>query len=574
MVLKPAPDHNKNIMKTNTMLITFSGLDGAGKTTQIEQFISYLAERNHRVKRLAMYDDISTSALLRRMIPRKKRRPATTEPGIMKYRNDKNRKDTNIVFMRKITYLFDLAVLMMKKFYYQRIKGYSLIMDRYLYDSLANLNGTDSAIYTDIILKLAPKPDMAVLLDALPEIAFKRKPEYPPDYYKERRDAYLNIFSQVSGAAVIESKEGAITEVGKEIRDSFEKALRPRREISDEYSSYVEAVAETLYGTTVPHKSFFNDLNFRTLTIVLAKNRVAVRWLTKNRGLLSEQYQKYIDKIISGERERLTHALSAIAQVTREFESRNLSIMVIKTLDNYPDLGHDVDLYTNAPIKEIDDILLNVFKAKLETPNIAERIATKRNYTLPTNITLEIHCNKLGEVGEEAAVARDLIKTSIKASFEDVSCNVPAPEYRIILCALQRMYRHFNIRLCDAYNTITLIQKNQIDWHLLKKVAQGYGIWEGVLRYLSHIKKIADYYGVDLNIEETIKIRDWPAAIIDKNMHFRFPLLSTGIAVYTKRILSDIRHLRLASIIRLSLVIPMSLMHFASVKLFGKSRVW
>ena len=96
------------------MLITFSGVDGAGKTTQIDLFTEFLKKQNYDFKQITMYDDISISAFIRQRFNAKNKRPSKEM-----YRNDKNRKDFKIVCLRKIAYIFDLIVLIGKKFYYE-----------------------------------------------------------------------------------------------------------------------------------------------------------------------------------------------------------------------------------------------------------------------------------------------------------------------------------------------------------------------------------------------------------------------------------------------------------------------
>jgi len=41
---------------------------------------------------------------------------------------------------------------------------------------------------------------------------------------------------------------------------------------------------------------------------------------------------------------------------------------------------------------------------------------------------------------------------------------VPAPEDRVILSTLQRMYRHFYLRLCDVADTAQLLENSAIDY--------------------------------------------------------------------------------------------------------------
>src|SRR5581483_10182356 len=61
---------------------------------------------------------------------------------------------------------------------------------------------------------------------------------------------------------------------------------------------------------------------------------------------------------------------------------------------------------------------------------------------------------------------------------------VPAPEERIIVGTLQRMYRHFYFRICDIVNTANLIETEKIDFDELRKAADSGGIWPGVATFL------------------------------------------------------------------------------------------
>ena len=184
------------------MLITFSGLDGSGKTTQIGLFLAYLKEKGYRYKKLTMYDDISFSGLLAKIKSKKKQ----NTNRLKGYRYDKNRKDRHLVFFRKLIYMIDLMTYKYKTWRHGRLNNSILIMDRCFYDTLANLHNTGSEAYTNMMLALT------------------RKPEYPPESYKERRDAYLEIFKKTKGK-IIESERN-IEEIQYDIRRIFQEKKR------------------------------------------------------------------------------------------------------------------------------------------------------------------------------------------------------------------------------------------------------------------------------------------------------------------------------------------------------------
>ena len=114
-----------------------------------------------------------------------------------------------------------------------------IIFDRYLYDQLVNLgiHYRAAKIYTRLLLKFLPHPDVAYLLDADPAAARARKPEYPIEFLRNNRACYLAL-SEIAGMNVIHA--GTPQEVGNDVR----RALASKLGRSDDWP-----IPEFLTGT-------------------------------------------------------------------------------------------------------------------------------------------------------------------------------------------------------------------------------------------------------------------------------------------------------------------------------------
>ena len=199
------------------MLVTFSGLDGAGKSTQIDLLNTHLQSLGHRVTTLTMYDHISVSAalrhLLRRLLRRNTPRCSSTDSNETsssdRFRFDKNRSDPLTSLLRQIVYILDLCRFLMVRAYQVYQRRQILVMDRYFYDSIANVDGTTGwkALYARCFLALVPKPDLPILLNPDAYMAFRRKSEYPLEYMIQRRQVYFRIFRSVPAALIIDGEE-------------------------------------------------------------------------------------------------------------------------------------------------------------------------------------------------------------------------------------------------------------------------------------------------------------------------------------------------------------------------------
>lgn len=189
------------------LLITFSGVDGAGKSTQIEHLRSLAASYGLRVRQLAFWDDVVVLKPYREGFVHKvlKSQQGVGAPGKPVDRRDKNVRKWYLTVARHLLYLLDALNLRRVLARAQRTRADVLIMDRYVYDQLANLPLERSFArgFARMIAAIVPRPDIAYLLDADPEAARARKPEYPVDFLHQCRQRYMNLAALLRTATVI-----------------------------------------------------------------------------------------------------------------------------------------------------------------------------------------------------------------------------------------------------------------------------------------------------------------------------------------------------------------------------------
>jgi len=183
--------------RSASLLISFSGMDGSGKSTQIEMLCNRLAEAGLTVQRLAFWDNVVAFPNHRAGFSHKflKSEGGIGAPGKPVSRNDKNNRAWYLTLARYGLYVFD--ALNLRKVVAEARRGNAnvIIFDRYIYDQLATLplQLPAARAYAHAVLKLVPKPDIAYLLDAEPAVARERKPEYPLDFLHEYRDSYHRL---------------------------------------------------------------------------------------------------------------------------------------------------------------------------------------------------------------------------------------------------------------------------------------------------------------------------------------------------------------------------------------------
>jgi thymidylate kinase len=198
-------------------IVTFSGIDGAGKSTQIESLSKSLSEQGFRVLRVTFWDDVAFLSRFRASISLRtlgNKRSSDHSPLL---RNDKNVHTWYLTLVRSIFYLFDCLRLRRAALQLRKTNSDFVIFDRYIYDQIVQIRARHwlARAYVRLLAAIAPRPDAGFILDASPDDAFGRKPEYPLAFMHEYRRAFLALTRLVPELIVI--APGSIAEVQQQI---------------------------------------------------------------------------------------------------------------------------------------------------------------------------------------------------------------------------------------------------------------------------------------------------------------------------------------------------------------------
>jgi thymidylate kinase len=185
------------------MIITFSGVDGSGKTTQARYVVQLLQSRGYSVRYVHMTRWTWVYAIGQCLKSLQEHDYSFERPS---WRPDS--LGWLVKVARQIISLVDLLRFRVYAFYQTHVRQRILVCDRFFYDLeiQALYTGAMGPSFARWYWSLAPAPTVSILLDVLPEIAQQRESQHLPAYYQAKRELYLE-YASLWGAVVIEATE-------------------------------------------------------------------------------------------------------------------------------------------------------------------------------------------------------------------------------------------------------------------------------------------------------------------------------------------------------------------------------
>ncbi len=322
---------------------------------------------------------------------------------------------------------------------------------------------------------------------------------------------------------------------------------------------------------------------FEDILALAHLNHVVVRGLEKILSLARQEQSpawfESAESALSSEKARIAMALFRLHEVCAAFQDRGYVVTVMKTLDHWPDFGSDMDLFTNAQPHQVSQLMEKCFNARMAPRSWGDHLANKWNFLLP-NLPepIEIHVGRLGQTGEQVAIASTLETRTGQVDLGGYRFRVPSISDRLMISTLQRVYRHFNIRLCDMVDNAAIADAGLIEYRELRFLAESAGIWEGVATYLAIISDyVRTYRGTPLNLPQFVldAVRFGGSEIYYNHGFLRVPIMPHSARLYGSELAHVLGRGEIENCARLSLLPFLGAAAMAAERITGSDKgIW
>jgi hypothetical protein len=340
--------------------------------------------------------------------------------------------------------------------------------------------------------------------------------------------------------------------------------------------------------TLVPNKSDaalnyiaeLDDARRNKLLALAQSNHVVIRAFQRlAQDPANPKLADWANCALTEEHQRIDNALTFLHHICDELERGGCATTVMKSLDHWPDLGNDLDLYTTADERHVVHVMLNRLGAHIEARSWGDRLANKWNFAVPGQPeSVEVHAQRLGQTGEHIAMAKRFVTRRVPKTVNGLTFLVPAPEERVIVATLQRMYRHFYFRVCDIVNTAALLEGEQLDFDELKKAADMGGVWPGVATYLTIVRDFVVQYrdhAPELPKQVLEAARFGGEVIFARGKFLRVPIMPNGADLYTRQVTYTALRGDVPATLRLSLLPYLASAAAVAFRLTGSDKgIW
>lgn len=324
-----------------------------------------------------------------------------------------------------------------------------------------------------------------------------------------------------------------------------------------------------------------NDVE--ALEKLASSNHVIMRTFPRLQAILqaegNAETAEAVGRAVDCEQLRIRHALGHLDRICLTLHENGCLAVVIKSLDHWPDLGSDLDLYSDAEATEIVRVMKESLQAQVAERSWGDRLANKWNFVVPGLPELvEIHVGRLGQTGEQITVTKSVMGRACQRQVGGYQFLAAAAEDRVVISTLQRMYRHFYIRLCDIVDNARLLDERAVDFDYLRSLGLRSGLWEGIATYLVIISEYVERYrgyGVPLPAVVTKTARFGTGQVFFRRDFLRLPIMPHSVNLYAKELKSFLLRGDLRNGLRLSLLPCLATAAALEMKITGSDKgIW
>ena len=325
----------------------------------------------------------------------------------------------------------------------------------------------------------------------------------------------------------------------------------------------------------------FSEERFGQLIQLADTHHVTVRALLVLEQMALEQHKRRLAEwcrgALASETARITRAVEWLYAIVQALQMSGCPVAVIKSLDHWPDLGSDLDLYTSGAPEQVVRVMQEKLHAKVEPRSWGDRLASKWNFQVPgLDELVEIHVRYLGQTGEQKQLAERVLQRGVQKTVNGRTFPVAGPEERILISTLQRMYRHFYFRLCDMADMAALLQSGSVDFVELRRGAELGGIWPGAASFLVIVARYIKSYGGQIGLpREVVESAYSPELSVQfRNNFLRVPMRPAA-GLYGSQLLNATLHRDFRAVSRLPLLPPLAVSALLAYRLTGSDKgVW
>jgi hypothetical protein len=344
---------------------------------------------------------------------------------------------------------------------------------------------------------------------------------------------------------------------------------------SEPVSQYQDTTLDAIYRLSIAELEKLRRLAYSNH--VLLRSFQPLREILEDQGKFAEA--QFARAAIETEKGRIRHALAVLHEICSYLDEADCPVTVIKSLDHWPDLGSDLDLYSGADASRIIDRMKARFRAKVAGRSWGDKLANKWNFEVPGLPELvELHAGRLGQTGEQTAVVSSLAARSRWADINGYVFRLAAPEDQFVISTLQRMYRHFYIRLCDILDNATLFDSEKVDFHYLRRLGDRTGLRDGIASYLviiSDYVKAYRGYGLQLPAWVSASGRIDVAEIAFRREFLRVPIVPHSVVLYASELKHLLRRGDIVNSFRLTLMPGLATAALLEQKITGSDKgIW